>query len=294
MKKCSKCGIEKEVICFNKNKSKKSGYNSSCKECEKIHKAEYRKNNRNKLKEKQKIYRENNPEIIKQYGQKYYQENKDILALENAEYYQENKKVILIRVKKYEKEHKEEIKEKSKIYREEHKDELKEKSKIYREEHKKEINIYHQKYNKKRCQKDIKYKLRINVSSAITLFLKRNLLSKNGKSSLKYLPFTFENLKSHLELFFEPWMNWQNWGKYNSKTWNDNDQLTWKWQLDHIKPHSTFHYETMDCQEFRDCWALSNLRPLGAKQNQLDGATKIRHKEIKGIPIIFITNEVMK
>jgi len=34
-------------------------------------------------------------------------------------------------------------------------------------------------------------------------------------------------------------------------------------------------------QVFRDCWALSNLRPYSAKQNQLDGATKLRHKKGK-------------
>lgn len=27
----------------------------------------------------------------------------------------------------------------------------------------------------------------------------------------------------------------------------------------------------MDCQEFRNCWALSNLRPLSSKQNISDG-----------------------
>ena len=37
--------------------------------------------------------------------------------------------------------------------------------------------------------------------------------------------------------------------------------------LDHIDAHINFLYITMNCQEFKDCWALSNLRPLSAKQN---------------------------
>jgi hypothetical protein len=33
MKKCSKCKIEKEYSAFNKNKSRKDGFQSSCKKC---------------------------------------------------------------------------------------------------------------------------------------------------------------------------------------------------------------------------------------------------------------------
>jgi hypothetical protein len=66
-------------------------------------------------------------------------------------------------------------------------------------------------------------------------------------------------------------MTWGNWKQYNKKTWNDNDKSTWTWNLDHIIPHSTFHYEDMECQEFQDCWSLDNLRPYSAKQNIIDG-----------------------
>jgi hypothetical protein len=30
-------------------------------------------------------------------------------------------------------------------------------------------------------------------------------------------------------------------------------------------------------QCFNDCWALCNLRPLSAKQNLVDGVTRVRH-----------------
>ena len=39
----------------------------------------------------------------------------------------------------------------------------------------------------------------------------------------------------------------------------------------------TISYSSMEDLEFQKCWALENLRPLSAKQNQLDGVTKIRH-----------------
>lgn len=103
----------------------------------------------------------------------------------------------------------------------------------------------------------------------------------NANRKLKYLLYTIKELKQHLELQFEQWMTWKNHGVYNKKTWNDNDPSTWKWQIDHIIPKSDFTYFSMEDEEFKKCWALSNLRPLSAKQNIIDGAQRIRHKNKK-------------
>ena len=126
-------------------------------------------------------------------------------------------------------------------------------------------------------QNDPSFKIRSSLSYAIWYSLKYNNTSKNGKSCLDYLPYTLDQLKEHLEAQFEPWMTWENHGTYNKKNWNDNDPNTWKWQIDHIIPHSTFTYSSMDCQEFNTCWALTNLRPYSAKQNIIDGTNRIRH-----------------
>jgi hypothetical protein len=112
---------------------------------------------------------------------------------------------------------------------------------------------------KERYQIDSCYKLRICISIAIGKGLKKNCGSKHGSSILSKLPYTMQQLKSHIESLFEPWMNWQNHGKYNP------NRRTW--QIDHIKPHSGFHYTDMDCEEFRQCWSLSNLRPLESLAN---------------------------
>jgi hypothetical protein len=102
--------------------------------------------------------------------------------------------------------------------------------------------------------------------------------SKNGQSILQCLPYTIAELRNHLENQFELWMTWENWGNYDPTTWDDSDPTTWTWQLDHIIPHSIFAYASMEDQAFKDCWALSNLRPLSAKQNIKDGCARIRHK----------------
>jgi hypothetical protein len=124
--------------------------------------------------------------------------------------------------------------------------------------------------------------MRLYISASIRDTLKQVGSSKKGQSILKNVPWTLEELKQSIEKQFKlpgnEWMTWENQGVYRPEKWDDNDQNTWKWQLDHIVPHSTFNYTSMDCQEFRDCWSLNNLRPLSAKQNIMDGGSKITHK----------------
>lgn len=133
-------------------------------------------------------------------------------------------------------------------------------------------------YESNRYQKDIFFRLKRNISKRVNSGLKNQFSSKNNKSILKYLIYTMEELKVHLENQFEPWMNWDNHGKYSIKDWDDNDVSTWVWQIDHIIPHSDLPYNSMTDDNFKRCWALSNLRPLSAKQNLIDGVNRIRHK----------------
>lgn len=74
-------------------------------------------------------------------------------------------------------------------------------------------------------------------------------------------------------------MNWENYGKYRSNVWNDNDQSTWTWNIDHIIPQSDLPYASMEDNNFQVCWALKNLRPYSSKQNVLDGVTRNRHRK---------------
>lgn len=61
-------------------------------------------------------------------------------------------------------------------------------------------------------------------------------------------------LVPHLEALFEPWMSWSNYGT--------------EWHVDHRRPVSSFRLP----EEIRECWALSNLRPLAAIENIKKGA----------------------
>lgn len=75
---------------------------------------------------------------------------------------------------------------------------------------------------------------------------------------------------------------WHNWGIYDKNKWDDNDQSTWTWQIDHIIPLSEFKYTSFEDESFKKCWALENLRPYSAKQNFIDGVMRTRHSKKNG------------
>ena len=166
-------------------------------------------------------------------------------------------------------------------YRKENAVSIKKQEKQYRTAHKNILNIKNNIREKERHKNDPMFKLRHYISIRVGGALKSNRGSKHGKSILQYLSYTIDDLKSHIESKFEPWMNWNNRGKYNIKTWNNDDQLTWTWQLDHIIPHSIFNYSSMEDEAFKKCWALENLRPLSAKQNIIDGNRRSRYIDLK-------------
>ena len=74
---------------------------------------------------------------------------------------------------------------------------------------------------------------------------------KNWRKVLGYSP---KELCDHLEKQFEPGMSWDLF-------------INGKIHIDHIIPKGAFYYESVDDKEFKDCWALSNLRPVWNKEN---------------------------
>jgi hypothetical protein len=200
-------------------------------------------------------YVANNPDKVKVWSKNYYENNKSEVLARNKEWRDDNED----KCKGYVISRKEKFPDEGKIYRETHKDEINEKLRIRRQ--------------------DPSIKLRVYVSNTVLRMLKESNGSKNGKSILDFLGYSIDDLKSHIESKFEYWMNWDNWGVYDTTTWNDNDPATWVWQLDHKVPQSDLPYSSMEDENFKICWALDNLRPLNARQNLLDGVTRIRHKK---------------
>lgn len=106
-------------------------------------------------------------------------------------------------------------------------------------------------YKRSRAKRKLNPAFTINerMSAGIRYCLK---VGKQGSSWLELVDYTLVDLMQHLERQFTSGMTWENRGE---------------WHIDHIRPLCSFEFETPDCPQFREAWALTNLRPLWAKEN---------------------------
>lgn len=279
-KLCSKCGFyfstKRCRVCANIYAKKYR--ESHKKEIQKNQKQHYHKNKTRICKRHKRYYKKNKNKILNQ-CRKYYQTNKKCIIKKNTLYVNKYKKKKLGYLKKYRNNNRNKAIKYSKQYYKDNREEMKKEAKRYRKANAEAIRRLHRAYNKHKRKTDPIYALRMDASRMASLGLQKNGGSKEGNSFYKRIGYSPQQLMDHLMNHpeKEKWMTPENRGIYNTKTWNDSDNSTKTWQLDHIIPHSTFRYKTMRCKAFRECWALSNLRPLSAKQNNLDGARKTRH-----------------
>lgn len=104
---CKKCGIEKQLSEFHKDKTAKDGYRSACKKCrQKDTKKRYESKKDEILAKNEKYYKKNRDKINKHKRENYY-----------PEYYNKNKEDILQKNREYHKNNQEYFKEYSKRYR---------------------------------------------------------------------------------------------------------------------------------------------------------------------------------
>jgi len=149
--------------------------------------------------------------------------------------------------------------ERSKLWAENNKEKRKEilnRNKLkYKDKYRESAKLYQQ-----IKRQDPSYRLSRNISKAIWECLKNN---KAGKSWKKFVDFTIDELKIHLESKFKEGMTWDNYGSY--------------WHIDHIKPLSWFDLKN----EMSKAWSISNLQPLTSfenlsKNNKYEGSYRIK------------------
>lgn len=120
-------------------------------------------------------------------------------------------------------------------------------------------------WEKRKKKEDPSYKLQRNIKNTICASIRNYNEFHNDKKEkfeealFKYLPYTPEQLTAHLESLWEPWMNWDNYGKY------DKNRPTW--QIDHIYPQSKLPFINFTDLNFLLCWSLRNLSPLETAKN---------------------------
>jgi len=112
MKKCSKCGIEKDESEFDKHKHHTDGLSSHCKQC-------------------RKEYRVKNEEKIKKYRKEYYDANKEKIIERNREYVKGNIEKVREKDRRWRKNNPEKVKEKQRNFRKNHPDEVKEHNRLW-------------------------------------------------------------------------------------------------------------------------------------------------------------------
>lgn len=224
MKKCSKCNNEYDFSNFYKDKSSKDGYRCNCKNCS-------------------KLYRDTN----KDYQKEYRKENKDkIRDYDKSRVYNSEKK------RKYYLSKKEDILIKRKFNYQNNRDSKIEYQKEYQQNNKDKRN----KYFSERRKSDDLFRLTINIRNLINNSFYNMNYSKTSKTQ-EILGCSFGELKSYLESKFEPWMTWENRGKYNG-------ELNFGWDIDHIIPLS----ESISEGDLIKLNHYTNLQPLCSKINR--------------------------
>ena len=275
---CSKCLINKPLDDFGKRKTSQDGHKGVCKNCEKDQNKKLYESKKEQIKEKSKQYYYENHQKIRKHQREY-----------NKQYREENKEKIIERINKWREQEKQKEKEipqiktcsicdieksidhfsrksdsrsgyrssckecsssKGKEYYIENKEELNRKGREWKKNNPEKHKKIMREYCRERRKTDPSFKLRENVGRAI----RAALLKKKDRSITTLLPYTMDELKSHLEGQFSAEMSWENYGTY--------------WEIDHIYPQSLLPFSSLEEKNFQVCWSLSNLQPLPKKENK--------------------------
>lgn len=130
----------------------------------------------------------------------------------------------------------------------------------YLEENREEINSKRRPKGRDqfhlRYRSDVGFNIRHRLRSLIRVTIKNG---REGKRMAEILGYTADDLKDHLERQFTKGMNWEKF-------------MSGEIHIDHIIPASKFKIASVEDDEFKACWSLSNLRPLWASENFSKGA----------------------
>lgn len=111
-----------------------------------------------------------------------------------------------------------------------------------------------------RRKTDPTLKFHAKISRAVRKSLRGG--NKAGRSWAALVGYSRDQLMEHIERQFEVGMSWA--GYYAGEI-----------HIDHIRPVSQFLFACADDQGFRDCWALTNLRPMWAPDNLKKNAKRV-------------------
>lgn len=249
-KKCSKCHEDKLTTEFYKGRCEcKSCFRIySEKEKEKLisYRKEYYLKNKAVIREKAKIYDKINKEKNLATDREYRIKNAEKVKLYSQEHYKNNKQKRKEQQNKHYTENKEQYRKRGIERYKKNKKDIDEKRRIRLREKYKNDSVYR-----------ITNALRCGVYRAIKT-------GKKIKRTLDLLGCSVEELKCHIESQFEAGMTWDN--------WSNGDGF---WNLDHIKPVTSFDFSKPESWE--QCFHYTNLQPLWWRENVFEKRDKINY-----------------
>lgn len=190
---------------------------------------------------------ERNIDYYIEYSKKNKEKKKEYMRM----WYEKNKESVKEKTKEYRNNNKELVHDMNKKYHADNKDKLNENSREYYKKNKKQKNLY----QKNRKNVDPNYKLKSNVRTLISNIIKgRN----KGSRTIEIIGCSFDDFKKYIESKFEPWMTWDNYGKYNGTE-------KYGWDIDHIIPICS----TINDEEVLKLNHYTNLQPLCSYTNRV-------------------------
>lgn len=270
---CSKCGAELPLDCahFYVRTKAPLTFRKDCKHCIRERGLKYRADNHAKILASKKIYRDANRNMLRKKASQYNSlgDVRERSKEYKKDYYKTegHRRNHLESNKKYRQRPDIRCKIKQQASDRYYLDV--DKSRIKAREYKRTEGAKAKARARYKMTRTVNKKLRSAISSSVTKGLRRGNCSKQNNSCWQYLGYSPAELRAYLESLFEPWMNWSNYGTYRADNWDDNNMSTWTWNIDHIKRHREFDYKSMEDLKFKECWKLSNLRPLSAKANNM-------------------------
>lgn len=110
----------------------------------------------------------------------------------------------------------------------------------------------------------LKGRLDHRMSVAVGMALKGN---KSGRAWEAIVGYSLNELKRHLETTFAPGMNWDRF-------------MAGQIHIEHIIPKALFNYSDPSDKEFKQCWALTNLRPFWKLPNLSKGKKILKPSQL--------------
>ena len=232
MKRCSKCKKFKIESEFHKCKTRKDGFHNQCKLCRSIYSKEYYKFHAEKINERNKKYTKNHSEQRKTYRKEYRKSHLEEEVICRKEWRKNNR-------------------EKDRKYCADWRKKYPEKIKAYEISYRLQRNKNIRNRRKTNCT----FRLSCNMRGSMQLALKGNKKGRKWESLVEY---TLQDLKKHIEKQFTDGMSWKRF-------------LKGEIHIDHIIPISAHNFKTYNDIDFKRCFALSNLQPMWAKENESKG-----------------------